>query len=110
MAEMWSEVWKAMGKNFAVAKAFASNNPETVGSMLRWSMVGAGLGATRGAIDNMVGQDRVSIIGGAMQGALMAGGARGARIGMMKAEKMIKAGNVARRAARAGTHSAGSGI
>lgn len=67
--------------------------------MRNWAMVGAGLGAIRGAGDNLIGQDRTSILGGAIQGAVTLGGLRGlfgglSGIGRMRKGAGIRAGNL----------------
>jgi hypothetical protein len=45
----------------------------------RYAAMGAGLGAIRGAADNIVGEDRVSILGGAIQGAVYGAAFRGGK-------------------------------
>jgi len=71
----WTHAYKNSKNSMKVAGR-AMNTP--IGSSYgRWAAVGAGLGAIRGMADNIVGDDRVSVIGGAMQGAMMGAGARG---------------------------------
>jgi len=59
------------------AKAFGAAVPG--GNMATFMGVGAGMGATRGLLDNIIGEDRASVLGGAMQGAMMGAGLHGAR-------------------------------
>jgi hypothetical protein len=91
-----------MGKNLRVAKDFAARNPKTVGSIARWGMWGAGLGAVRGAYDDITGRGNEGILGGAIQGATTLGGLRAMKIGLNKGMSMAKgnASKAARGAAR----------
>ena len=57
--------------------------------------VGAGMGATRGLLDNIIGEDRASVLGGAMQGAMMGAGLHGAR-------SMFRAGFASKAARKVG--------
>lgn len=67
--------WAAsLKKNTTVAKVMASDQTR---NYAKWMAIGAGVGAVRGAADNIVGEDRVSIFGGAIQGAFLGAGARG---------------------------------
>ena len=61
-------------------------------SYARWAAVGAGIGAVRGIGDNIVGEDRVSVLGGMIQGAMLGAAARGAR--------SMWSGDISSRAAR----------
>ena len=49
------------------------------GNLATFMGVGAGIGAVRGMADNLMGQDRVSVLGGMMQGATMGAGLYGGR-------------------------------
>jgi len=40
------------------------------GRLARYSSIGAGMGAVRGMADNLIGQDRTSVLGGAIQGGM----------------------------------------
>jgi hypothetical protein len=62
-------------KNLSYAKAVART--QAGASFLRWGMVGAGAGAVYGMADNLTGNDRVSIVQGAVRGGMMGMGARG---------------------------------
>lgn len=68
------EAIASLNKNNRISRFFASN---LGGSYARWAAVGAGLGAIRGMADNIVGEDKVSVLGGAIQGAMLGAGARG---------------------------------
>jgi hypothetical protein len=63
-------------KNMRISYKYAKNNPDTIGSTLRWAAAGAGLGATKGAIGSMMGDDNSSVVGGAISGGLLFGGGR----------------------------------
>ena len=67
------------------------------GRLTRYASIGAGLGATRGLFDNIIGQDRVSVMGGAIQGAVYGAGF----FGLAGAWKYGRAGLRTRAAARA---------
>jgi hypothetical protein len=63
-----------------------------MGSISRYAAWGAGLGAIRGATDNIIGEDRTSVLGGALQGAIMFGGLRAMKVGFntMAGKKIAK--------------------
>ncbi len=65
-------VYARKGSRFA-ARAIPGGNLAT------FAAVGAGMGATRGLIDNLWGQDKTSVIGGAIQGATWGAAAYGLR-------------------------------
>ena len=80
------------GKNQRVSSFFASDIGR---SYAKWMTVGAAGGAIRGLADNIVGEDRVSVLGGAIQGAMWGAAGRGMKQmwGLRKA-KAISAGVV----------------
>ena len=49
------------------------------GNLATFMGVGAGFGAVRGLADNIIGDDRVSVLGGAFQGAVAGAGLYGGR-------------------------------
>jgi hypothetical protein len=76
--------WYHAAKNAQISGKVASNilgGSSGLGSIARYAAVGAGLGAIRGAGDNIIGEDRVSVLGGAMQGAITLGGLRAMKVG-----------------------------
>lgn len=92
--------WRAfLARNTAnatrVVRGFTSTR--VGGSYARFMAVGAGLGAIRGLADNVVGEDRVSVMGGMMQGAMIGAGVRG--IGSLWGMKN-RLGSLSRRSAR----------
>jgi hypothetical protein len=72
----------------------------------RYAAMGAGLGAIRGAADNIVGEDRVSILGGAMQGAVYGAAFRGGK-SLWKYGRGRAASTIAGRAPFGGTRPPG---
>lgn len=62
--------------NAAKAWNFMHSTP-TGASFTRWAAAGAVVGGVRGLADNIVGEDRVSVLGGMIQGAIMGAGVRG---------------------------------
>jgi hypothetical protein len=66
-----------VGRNANKAWTFMHSTP--VGSSYaRWMVAGAAMGGIRGLADNIVGEDRVSVLGGILHGAMLGGAARGA--------------------------------
>lgn len=58
---------------------FIANQMIDANGYARYAAIGAGLGAIRGASDNIIGEDRVSILGGAIQGAMLGAAFRGGK-------------------------------
>lgn len=89
--------WRSyIPKNASIAAAMATR---TGRSYARWAAFGAGMGAIRGLADNIVGEDRVSVMGGMMQGAMMGAGFRGIGSLWRAGSKARGAASVARRSA-----------
>lgn len=77
--------WRSARKNLRIAKVVASGTlggASGLGSISRWGAVGAGLGAVQGLADNVVGEDRTSVLGGAIRGAVTMGGLRALKLGL----------------------------
>lgn len=70
------KVAASLAKNARNSVALLHSTPIGA-SYARWMAAGAVIGGIRGLSDNIVGQDRVSVLGGALQGAMMGGAARG---------------------------------
>lgn len=70
------------------------------GRLARYASIGAGLGATRGLFDNIIGQDRISVLGGAIQGAVYGGAFMGLAGAWKYGRGMRKASMAARGAVR----------
>ena len=85
----------AGGRKFLTSKS---------GSRLaRYASMGAGLGAARGLFDNVTGNDRVSVMGGAIQGATYGAAFMGLSGAWKYGRRMKNASMAMRRANYAGT-------
>jgi len=66
-------------KNWGNAKPLGRNALRGSGGLSSFAITGAGIGATWGLADNIFGEDKVSVLEGAMRGAAIGAGVYGAR-------------------------------
>ena len=108
---MLAASWMHSLKNSVLSKEVLSGGRQFFaskagGRLARYASIGAGLGATRGLFDNIIGQDRTSVMGGAIQGAVYGAGF----FGLSRAWKYGRSMRRAPMAARRPTFSAGNAI
>ncbi len=102
---MLAASWMHSMKNTVLSREVLAGGRKFLSSksgarLARYASIGAGLGATRGLFDNIIGQDRISVAGGAIQGAVYGAGFMGLT-GMWKYGRAArKASIVARGAAK----------
>ena len=106
----WASAAKSFAKNKMTSEWVVSAKkllkPKDWGRLARYGSIGAGMGAVRGMADNLIGQDRTSVLGGAIQGGIYGA----AFFGLAGAWKYGRGMRKTSLAARRGVTTGGQGI